>query len=161
MKIAYSFGSVDLLHIGHINVLREAKLHADRHVFGLVGDEIVYQKAFAPTENLRRLYERYPEAEITLYHGDNWDVLPAEEYLRGIGGRVILSQYYAKFSPENIRRLLVAEGGAPRGRTGHSAEEVHAEVLHQRGLQDRLPLGAGGDPGMVCHAARRIIKEMK
>lgn len=39
MKIAYSFGIIDLLHIGHINVLREAKQHACLHVFGLVEDE--------------------------------------------------------------------------------------------------------------------------
>jgi len=163
LKIAYSFGIVDLLHIGHINVLREAKLHADRHVFGLVGDEtarewmgnllssyeerrrvleqivcvdeIVYQKTFDPTENLRRLHEQYPAAEITLYHGNNWGVLPAEEYLRGIGGRVILSQYYEKFSPENIRRLLVAEGGAPRGRTSNLISTKADTLL---ALRDRL-----------------------
>ena len=128
MKISYSFGIIDLLHIGHINVLREAKSHADLHIFGLVEDEaarewmgtllsnceerkkvleqiacvdeIVSQKTFDPTENLRRLHERYPEAEITLYHGNNWGVLPAEEYLRSIGGRVVLAQYYHKFSPK-------------------------------------------------------------
>lgn len=147
MKIAYSFGIIDLLHIGHINVLREAKHHAQLHIFGLVGDEaarewtgtllssyeerrkvleqiscvdeIVYQKTFDPTENLRQLHERYPEAEITLYHGNNWGVLPAEEYLKGIGGRIVLSQYYKKFSPENIRRLLVAETGGPHRRTSN------------------------------------------
>lgn len=147
MKIAYSFGIIDLLHIGHINVLREAKAHADRHVFGLVEDEaarewtgnllsgyeerkrvleqiscvdeIVSQKTFDPTENLRRLHEKYPDAEITLYHGNNWTVLPAEEYLRGIGGRVVLSQYYQKFSPENIRRLLAAELKGPWRQTSN------------------------------------------
>lgn len=147
MKISYSFGIIDLLHIGHINVLREAKTHADLHVFGLVEDEasrewmgtllsgyeerkkvleqiscidrIVGQKTFDPTENLRRLHEEYPEAEITLYHGNNWAVLPAEEYLRSIGGRVILSQYYYKFSPENIRRLLLAESQGSRRRTSN------------------------------------------
>jgi len=147
LKIAYSFGIIDLLHIGSVNVLREAKKHAELHVFGLVSDEaakewmgnllssyeerhkvleqiacvdeIVYQKTFDPTENLRRLHARYPKAEITLYHGNNWGMMPAEGYLREIGGRVVLSQYYEKFSPENIRRLLVAEGGAPSRRTSN------------------------------------------
>ena len=122
MKISYSFGIIDLLHVGHINVLQEAKRRADLHIFGLVGDEaarewmgsllssyeerlrvleqvscideIVFQKTFDPMENLRQLHGRYPEAEITLYHGNNWGVLPAEEYLRSIGGHVVLSQYY-------------------------------------------------------------------
>lgn len=147
MRISYSFGIIDLLHIGHIKVLREAKAQADLHVFGLVGDEaarewmgtllsdyeerkrvleqiacvdeIVDQKTFDPTENLRRLHQQYPEAEITLYHGNNWTVLPAEEYLRSIGGRVVLAQYYHKFSPENIRRLLAAESEGPRRRTSN------------------------------------------
>lgn len=163
MKIAYSFGIIDLLHIGHINVLREAKLHAQLHVFGLVGDEaakewmgnllscyeerrkvleqiacvdeIVYQKNFDPTENLRQLHARFPEAEITLYHGNNWGVLPAEEYLRQIGGRVILSQYYEKFSPENIRRLLVAEGSGPSRRVSNLISTKADTLL---ALRDRL-----------------------
>lgn len=163
MKIAYSFGIIDLLHIGHINVLREAKLHAQLHVFGLVGDEaarawmgnllsgyeerlrvleqiscvdeIVYQKTFDPTENLRRLHERFPEAEITLYHGNNWSVLPAEEYLKEIGGRVVLSQYYEKFSPENIRRLLVMETGGMRRRTSNLISTKADTLL---ALRDRL-----------------------
>lgn len=163
MKIAYSFGILDLLHIGHINVLQDAKLHAQLHVFGLVGDEaakewmgtllssyeerykvlqqiacvdeIVYQKTFDPTENLRQLHERFPEAEITLYHGDNWGVLPAEEYLKGIGGRVVLSQYYEKFSPENIRRLLTAEMGSPRQRTSNLISTKADTLL---ALRDRL-----------------------
>lgn len=163
MKIAYSFGIIDLLHIGHINVLREAKFHAQLHVFGLVGDdtarewmgnllsdyeerlkvleqiacvdEIVYQKTFDPTENLRQLHERFPEAEITLYHGDNWGVLPAEEYLRGIGGRVILSQYYEKFSPENIRRLLAIEMGGSHRRTSNLISTKADTLL---ALRDRL-----------------------
>lgn len=163
MKIAYSFGIIDLLHIGHINVLREAKLHAELHVFGLVGDEaarewmgsllsdyeerrkvleqiscideIVYQKTFDPKENLRQLHERFPDAEITLYHGNNWGVLPAEEYLKRIGGRVVLSQYYEKFSPENIRRLLVMETGGPRQRTSNLISTKADTLL---ALQNRL-----------------------
>lgn len=163
MKIFYSFGIIDLLHVGHINVLQEAKRRADLHIFGLVGDEaarewmgsllssyeerlrvleqvscideIVFQKTFDPMENLRRLHGRYPEAEITLYHGNNWGVLPAEEYLHEIGGHVVLSQYYEKFSPENIRRLLSAESGAPRGRISNLISTKADTLL---ALRDRL-----------------------
>lgn len=165
MKLSYSFGIIDLLHIGHINVLREAKSHADLHVFGLVEDEaarewmgtllsdyeerkrvleqiscvdeIVSQKTFDPTENLRRLHEQYPEAEITLYHGNNWGVLPAEEYLRSVGGRVVLAQYYQKFSPENIRRLLAAESQGPRRRASNLISTKADTLL---ALRERLTL---------------------
>ena len=36
MKISYSFGVVDLLHIGHIRAFEKAKAHADVHIFGLI-----------------------------------------------------------------------------------------------------------------------------
>ena len=165
MKISYSFGIIDLLHIGHIKVLQEAKSRADLHIFGLVEDEaarewmgtllsdygerkrvleqiscideIIGQKTFDPTENLRRIHERYPEAEITLYHGNNWGVLPAEEYLRSIGGKVVLSQYYQKFSPENIRRLLAAESQGPRRRISNLLSTKADTLL---ALRDRLTL---------------------
>jgi len=163
LKIAYSFGIIDLLHVGHINVLQEAKHQADRHVFGLVGDEaaqewmgnllssyaerlrvlkqvscideIVFQKTFDPTENLRNLHDQYPNAEITLYHGNNWGVLPAEEYLRGIGGHVVLSQYYKKFSPENIWRFLSEEPGVPRRQVSNLISTKADTLL---ALRDRL-----------------------
>ena len=165
MKISYSFGIIDLLHIGHINVLREAKKKADLHVFGLVEDEaargwigtllsdfgerkkvleqvscideIISQKTFDPTENLRQLHERYPEAEITLYHGDNWTILPAEEYLRSIGGRVVFSRYYQKFSPENIRRVLSAETNGFRRRISNLISTKADTLL---AIRERLKL---------------------
>ncbi len=165
MNLSYSFGIIDLLHIGHINVLREAKSHADLHIFGLVEDEaarewmgsvlssyeerrkvleqvscideIVSQKTFDPTENLRRLHEKYPEAKITLYHGNNWGVLPAEEYLRSIGGKVVLSQYYQKFSPENIRLLLAAESQRLQRRTSNLISTKADTLL---ALRERLSL---------------------
>ena len=35
MKIAYSFGVVDLFHIGHMRAFEKAKSQSDRHIFGL------------------------------------------------------------------------------------------------------------------------------
>lgn len=163
MKIAYSFGIIDLLHIGHVNVLYEAKRHSDMHVFGLVGDEaakewmgtvlsryeerrrvleqvacideLVYQKTFDPTENLRQLHERYPEAEITLYHGNNWRMIPAEEYLRSIGGQVVLSKYYEDFSPENILRRL---SGSLQTRRRRVSNLISTKADTLQALQPRL-----------------------
>ena len=136
MEISYSFGVIDLLHIGHINVLEKAKQNADLHIFGLVSDqaarewlgtvisnyserktvleniilidEIMFQQTFDPLENLQTIHQKYPAAKVTLYHGDDWRILPAEEYLKSIGGKVIFSQYYAKFSPTNILQQLSA-----------------------------------------------------
>ena len=41
MEIAYSFGVVDLLHIGHMQAFEKAKSQADLHIFGLIDDASV------------------------------------------------------------------------------------------------------------------------
>ena len=134
MKISYSFGIIDLLHYGHINTLLKSKNSSDLHIFGLVSDEasidwmgtmvsdyeerksvlenvscidkVIFQKTLDPLENLKKLHEEYPEAEITLYHGNNWKIMPSEKYLNSIGGKVVFTEYYEKMKPENIIKLL-------------------------------------------------------
>ena len=139
-NISYSFGIIDYLHFGHVQALLEAKRASDLHVFGLVSehaaklwtgamistyeerkrvleqvsciDEIMCQENFDPTENLQKLHKRYPHAKITLYHGSDWKVLPAEDYLRSIGGSVVFTPYYEKLSPGRILQTLQGEDGA-------------------------------------------------
>ncbi|WP_313163913.1 PEP/pyruvate-binding domain-containing protein [Sedimentibacter sp.] len=133
-KISYSFGIIDLLHYGHINTLLRSKNGSDLHIFGLVSDEaaidwmgtivsnyderksvlqnvscidkIVFQKTLDPLENLKKIHEEYPDAVITLYHGDNWKVMPSEQYLNSIGGKIVFTEYYEKMKPENILKQL-------------------------------------------------------
>lgn len=134
MKIAYSFGIIDLLHYGHINVLSIAKNNSDLHIFGLVSDdavlewagtsvsnyderkmvlkniplidEIMIQHTFDPLINLHKIRENYPDSEITLYHGDNWKTLPYEKTLEKLNIKIKLIKYYDKMSPENIIEKL-------------------------------------------------------
>ncbi len=134
MNISYSFGMVDLLHFGHVNALRLAAENADLCVFGLVSDEasdawfgahvsneaerravlesikyvdrVVPQRTFDPIDNLRALHEEFPDACITLFHGDDFGVIPARRYLERIGGRVVTFDYYDKLSPQRILDTL-------------------------------------------------------
>lgn len=134
MKISYSFGIIDLLHYGHINTLLRSKNGSDLHIFGLVSDEaaidwmgtivsnyeerksvlenvscidkVIFQKTLDPLENLKKIHEEYPNAEITLYHGNNWKIMPSEQYLTSIGGKVVFTEYYEKMKPENILKQL-------------------------------------------------------
>jgi len=136
MKISYSFGIIDLLHYGHMVALLRAKEGSDLHVFGLVSDEasidwmgtilsnyeerksvlesvscidkVVFQATLDPVMNLMSLHEEYPDSEITLYHGDNWGVMPSQLYLASIGGKVVFTKYYEKMSPANILKQLNA-----------------------------------------------------
>lgn len=164
MKIAYSFGIVDILHYGHIRTLLAAKKHADMHVFGLVSDEaalgwlgtvvsdyterlrvleqvncidsILFQKNLDPTVNLRKLHSDFPDAEIILYHGNDWKILPAAKYLESIGGRIVFTEYYKKMSPENILRIL--EEQASTDHLKSNLVSTKANTLHE--LESRLKL---------------------
>ncbi len=134
MKIAYSFGIVDLLHYGHINAIKKAAKDADLHIFGLVSDgaatewngpivsneierrevlesimeidEVMLQSSLDPTENLIKLHSRYPNAKISLFHGSDWAIFPAMKYLESIGGSIETFDYYEKLSPLNILNIL-------------------------------------------------------
>lgn len=162
MKIAYSFGIIDILHYGHIRTLLAAKKDADLHVFGLVSDEaavgwlgtvvssyderlhvleqvscvdmIMPQKSLDPVANLRELHEKYPYAQITLYHGNDWKILPAARYLESIHGKTIFTEYYTKMSPGNILTILTEQASSHRVES--NLISTKANTLHE--LADKL-----------------------
>lgn len=52
MKIVITFGTFDLLHIGHINLLHNAKKLGDKLIVGVSSDKLNYTKKFEyPTYN--------------------------------------------------------------------------------------------------------------
>ncbi|RXM78521.1 hypothetical protein DP144_03150 [Clostridium tetani] len=134
MEISYSFGIVDLLHYGHMNTLLKAKNGSELHIFGLVSDEaalewmgtvisnyeerkkvlenvscideVIFQKTLDPLDNIKKIHKKYPDAKITVYHGDDWKILTSEEYLKSIDGQVVFTKYYEKLKPENILKAL-------------------------------------------------------
>lgn len=139
MKISYSFGMIDLLHYGHILALQKAAEGADLRVFGLVSDAasnawvgnlvsnesereevlksvkyidiVMRQDTFDPMDNLRKIHEQYPEAEISLFHGNDWNIIPAQKYIESIGGKTIILKYYEKFTPLRILESLTKDDG--------------------------------------------------
>lgn len=137
MKISYSFGMVDLMHYGHMIALKRAAEGADLKIFGLVGDEasnawvgkivsnqqereevlhgvkyidtVMHQETFDPIDNLKIIHKKYPEAEITLFHGSDWKVIPAQKYIESIGGKAVTLDYYERLSPMRIIESLTKE----------------------------------------------------
>lgn len=146
MKISYSFGVLDLFHYGHLRALTEAAKGADLHVVGIVSDKsakdwlgniasnederravirsiscvdwVMPQKTMDPTENIRKLHYIYPEAEITLFRGDNTSIMAAQAYLKSIGGEVQTLDYYSKLSPMKILNVLNSQVDGQNKRLG-------------------------------------------
>lgn len=188
MRIAYSFGIIDILHYGHIRTLLAAKKEADLHVFGLVSDEaavgwlgtmvsnyeerlhvleqvscidlIMRQKSLDPVSNLKELHRQFPKAEITLYHGNDWKIIPAAKYLESIHGKVIFTEYYRKMSPGNILSILT-EQTSGRHHVGNNLISTKANTLHElerrlskSRIEDMMIVTAGefySNPGEVFH----------
>ena len=139
--IAYTFVMADLLHYGHIKLLKTARDNADYHVCGLISDEachlwqgisvcnfeerkavlecldcvdeVVKQESMDPTDNLKALKERFPGAGLVVIHGDDWKTLPAREYIESIGAKIIQPEYYAQLSRDAIVNRFKSESPHP------------------------------------------------
>jgi cytidyltransferase-like protein len=129
-KIAYSFVMADLLHYGHIKLLKTAKKNSDYHICGLISDEtchiwqginicnyeerkaviesltfvdeVIKQNSMDPTENIKIIKKKYPGAQIIVVHGDDWKTIPGREYIESIGAKVVQPEYYAQLARDVI-----------------------------------------------------------
>lgn len=151
MRISYSYLIGDLIHIGHVKMFEIASRNADRHICGLLSDrvvdqwidpklcdfaerkavlekmrhidEVMQQDSIDPTENLRAIRTRYPDATIVLIKNhilgkSSYGV----EYVESIGGETVEYEYYPKLSRENIAeafyRSLNKRGGTHSSESG-------------------------------------------
>jgi len=124
-KVVYAYVVGDLLHIGHLKALQQAKALGDRLIVGVITDEgvedykrkpvipfeervalinalkcvngVIRQETVDPTDNLKSL-----KPDI-LVHGDDWDEdFPGAKYMRSIGKQVVRTKYYPHQSTTKI-----------------------------------------------------------
>ena len=147
MIISYSYGIIDFLHYGHIRLLESAKKESDLLILGLISDkailswhgtlvssyeerlsvlrgvkyvdEIRQQDSFDPLPNLRSIHEKYPDAKIILYVGNDRNFVPSEVFLKEIGGEVKVVDYYEKLSPQNILDCLTTKSRRKRNNSSN------------------------------------------
>jgi glycerol-3-phosphate cytidylyltransferase len=134
-RIGYAPGVYDLFHIGHLNILRNARAHCDFLIAGVVSDEMCRRaKGKNPVIPLierleivagikyvdRAIAEHLPEKldtwrEVgftTIFKGDDWRGTPTGDKLERdfarVGVEVIYLPYTVHTSSSLLRRALHA-----------------------------------------------------
>jgi len=156
-KVAYVAMSADVLHPGHINIIREAE-KLGRVIVGLLTDEaiasykrlppitfeqrkvlvasvkgvdeVVAQESLDYTANLRRLRPDF------VVHGDDWRTGVQQEtrqkvvdVLKEWGGRLIEPAYTEGFSSSQLARAITDRGITPDNRRGLLRRLLNAKPL--------------------------------
>src|SRR5690554_486726 len=132
MIVGYTTGVFDLLHVGHINLLKNAKALCDVLIVGVTTDELVQYKG---TKSLLSFEERIrivegikyvdvviPQATIdkveawrklkfdVLFVGDDWYEQPSwmdyEANLKENGARIVYFQYTKGISTTDLKKRL-------------------------------------------------------
>lgn len=134
-RIGYAAGAYDLFHIGHLNVLRQAKSHCDYLVAGVVSDELcVATKGIRPVvplverleivSNIKCVDHAYAEVlpdklatwrELqfdVFFKGDDWRGTAKgrdlESRFAEVGVEVVYFPYTIHTSSTALRRALAA-----------------------------------------------------
>ena len=124
-RLVYAYVAGDLLHLGHLKALQQAKALGDYLIVGVITDEgieaykrkpiipfeerielvqnlkcvdwAVKQDSVDPTENLIKY-----DPDI-LTHGDDWgEDFPGAEYMRTHGRKAVRTKYYKGSSTTDI-----------------------------------------------------------
>ena len=138
MIIGYTAGVYDLFHIGHLNLLKNAKGMCDKLIVGITVDELVSyknKKAFIPYEERIEMVRacRYVDAVVPqdnmdklsmckklgasyLFVGDDWygteEWENYEKEFQENNIKIIYFPYTKGISSTRIRELLFQERGA-------------------------------------------------
>jgi len=129
-KISYSFVIADLFHYGHLRVLEKAKKMSDHHICGVLSDkvcsewqgsnicslkerikvinsckhvdEVMTQNSMNPEQNLKKILKKYKKCSITVFHGDDWSILPGQTFMDNHQIKTKLVSHYNKLSRTSI-----------------------------------------------------------
>ena len=127
-KIGYAYLVADILHIGHLRHLENAKKHCDYLVVGILTDEatmekkprpiisfkermktmsdvkyvdmVVQQKTYSPLENVKIIR---PDV---LMESNSHKEQPANKFVKSYGGIIVETPYYKLQSSTAIKRKI-------------------------------------------------------
>lgn len=135
MNIGYAAGAFDLFHVGHLNILRQAKRNCDYLIAGVVSDEMLEltkgRKPIVPlvermeivshidfvdevrAETVVDKLETWEQVRFnTFFKGDDWKGTPRgidlENRFAEVGVKVVYFPYTAHTSSTKLRAALEA-----------------------------------------------------
>lgn len=135
MNIGYAAGAFDLFHVGHLNILREAKKNCDYLIAGVVSDEMLEltkgRRPIVPlaermeivshidfvdevrAETVEDKLETWEQVRFnTFFKGDDWKDTPRgkdlERRFAEVGVKVVYFPYTAHTSSTQLRAALKA-----------------------------------------------------
>jgi glycerol-3-phosphate cytidylyltransferase len=137
MQIGYTGGVYDLFHIGHLNLLKNAKGLCDKLIVGVTVDELVaykYKKAIIPFEerleivrSIKYVDAAIPQEEIDklkiwgklkfdiLFVGDDWyqeeSWQKMENDLKNVGVKIVYFPYTKGISSTVLRDIIIKARG--------------------------------------------------
>ena len=128
--IGYTFHAGDLFHYGHLRQLEQSSEHCDYLVVGVLTDQaiasykrlpiipypyraavyaalkcvddVIAQDSRDTTENLKNIRPH------VLFHGSDWPEVPGAEWMKGSGGKLVVTRYFHGLSTTDIIRRLRA-----------------------------------------------------
>lgn len=132
-KVGYTTGVFDLFHIGHLNILKNAKKHCDYLIVGVTLDDVVMtyknKKPIIPYEERKEIIESIkfvdqvvPQKTMNkfeawedlnfnvLFHGDDWKgskmYSDIENKLKNVGVEMIYFPYTKGTSSTKLSEVL-------------------------------------------------------
>ncbi|ROS22982.1 adenylyltransferase/cytidyltransferase family protein [Cellulomonas sp. PhB150] len=137
-RVGYAGGAFDLFHIGHLNILRQARQHCDHLVAGVVSDEVLEitkgRRPVVPLAERMEILEHIAivdqvHAEVVVdkletweavrfdvfFKGDDWRGTPKgldlERRFAAVGVEVVYFPYTVHTSSTALRRALALLDG--------------------------------------------------
>ena len=134
--VGYASGVFDMFHVGHLNILRRARLDCDYLIAGVVVDEVVEQiknqRPIVPlferleiVQSIRFVDEAVPDDTIdkfemwerlkfdVFFKGDDWRGTPRGDQLganlTAVGARLCFLPYTPDTSSTTLRKLITAQ----------------------------------------------------
>lgn len=132
MRVGITFGTFDLLHVGHINILERAKKVCDYLVVGVSTDELnIAKKGVAPVYSQDERLKIVSALRVVDFVFVEESLEKKEEYVRRYNANVLImgQDWAGKF--DHLREMCEV---LYLPRTPHiSTTQVRAEIFSRRG----------------------------